>query len=1404
MGYYQGEGVLDCTYCEEDVLNTAKSNIRQFIEVIIGIVLGLAILALILSSIIGSISCLGGCLGCEACLETAACADEMIEDCDVGCSYVEMTQDNIDRANDCVSCDGIDCFGRQGCFSCEGVGDCDSCSGKMYYNFKVSYNGQETSYSVEENDGFYEFSSNDYYRFLGLYSKAGKQFVNEYGDFVEKPRQGMVLYPRFEEYNVGETYYFYFDLTLAGAPAQRIAFQVGSSMTDIPVAPDKVGYTFAGWCLDNRLVIRSDAMGGEFHLSNFGISPHYGEREYVLTPKYEPIDCQVTFIIYRDGYSETYTVNASYNDTFAQACARLRDHHGVTIQDHESFFGWGESLGAEPEAAVSNNYVIQSALRVYAIIREAVWVNFHYNTENHWQPEQIKFREGETDVRFSRLSQLEGVKEDSFNPGYKFMGWYPTSYEVPNEQPIDGISLVDKNMATDYYARWQKADYKISYNVMNYALGVSNELWLEDYQMQDYALTLKDASQITPQPGYDFIGWRMPSGEVVKSLPANTYGNIELHAAFTPHTYKIYLSSGPQSSIPGAPTNYPSSSEVSGLSYGENYTLPVPTKAGYVFDGWYLDEDSIELACTDKNGRSKNPLTLQSFEMETTIAREEELYIPDDNAYVLNMKAKWSIQTYMVTFLKDGSRYAEQAVEHNGTVDFNKISEPSKDGYNFLGWAYESGILFAANESISSDLTLYAKFEIKKFTVTFMIETVKGGTQQPYTVDRVEWGTELKKAVERISGYPNDEALHRRRVGWYRTENYQSQMRDTDVIREAIIVYAKYEYADQYTFDKAAAQYYYQGETVNFPEAAEQAGYEFLGWCTDVACQTTPVWKNVKISSSTARQYYAKYQPITYKITYQYEDGSTFTTDTYKITDMANGATRPLIGVDGAPKKTGYTFIGWKLGKDIVTELTKRFGDIILVAQYKANEYKVTLLNEGNNAEKPVTFDQPFNFGVPSEKTGYHFIGWSWTNRGNDLATDQSGKSLPGKNYAYAQNSAIYPIYEVNSYTIYWRNAETDKLYVMTQANHFSKLTAGYEADEPGYRFVGWYEDKDCQKEYVFNTYEITGELTLYAKFEPNDYQVIFVIDTGVKCEFILKYGESLADAMAEAMLEVNKYTAKNDYRFVHWEDKDSNRVYESHDTVPALNLTLKPKFYYPVIVEFYEGNECVYTSQKYYYDDSITAYSYEKTGYTFKGWYKNGSLSENMRVDFPVKVDDVMSETTYYYYAKWEANTYTINYYMDGNSHSSESFKMNQTEVYGGFALKTLGTTEKPGYVFDGWYLTSDCSGERITALDNSMGVQNEDLYKSGTITLYGKWVKATYTITLMKDGDTVLKTITVEYGQDLSGMNLPTLENMNNKQFYGWKLQDTGKKVVNEYGIWLSDTYTWTHDIVLVADWW
>ena len=77
--------------------------------------------------------------------------------------------------------------------------------------------------------------------------------------------------------------------------------------------------------------------------------------------------------------------------------------------------------------------------------------------------------------------------------------------------------------------------------------------------------------------------------------------------------------------------------------------------------------------------------------------------------------------TYTVTFDSQGGSYVDpQTVEHGGLAI--EPADPTKTGYTFAGWYKESGCINAwnfATDTVTSDITLYAKWNINSYTVTF-------------------------------------------------------------------------------------------------------------------------------------------------------------------------------------------------------------------------------------------------------------------------------------------------------------------------------------------------------------------------------------------------------------------------------------------------------------------------------------------------------------------------------------------------------------------------------------------------------------------------------------------------------------------------------------------------------------
>ena len=87
----------------------------------------------------------------------------------------------------------------------------------------------------------------------------------------------------------------------------------------------------------------------------------------------------------------------------------------------------------------------------------------------------------------------------------------------------------------------------------------------------------------------------------------------------------------------------------------------------------------------------------------------------------VTLYAKWTINTYTVTFNSQGGTAVDsQTVEHGGLV--SEPTAPTWTGHTFGGWYKESGCTNAwvfATDTVTSDVTLYAKWTINTYTVTF-------------------------------------------------------------------------------------------------------------------------------------------------------------------------------------------------------------------------------------------------------------------------------------------------------------------------------------------------------------------------------------------------------------------------------------------------------------------------------------------------------------------------------------------------------------------------------------------------------------------------------------------------------------------------------------------------------------
>ena len=127
------------------------------------------------------------------------------------------------------------------------------------------------------------------------------------------------------------------------------------------------------------------------------------------------------------------------------------------------------------------------------------------------------------------------------------------------------------------------------------------------------------------------------------------------------------------------------------------------------------------------------------------------------------------------------------------------------------------------------------------------------------------------------------------------------------------------------------------------------------------------------------------------------------------------------------------------------------------------------------------------------------------------------------------------------------------------------------------------------------------------------------------------------------------------------------------------------------------------------------------KEGHTFIGWYYDEEFY------IPYNGGAIFEETKLY--AKFEINTYTVNFNSDGGSTVASQTVNWNTSV-------TLSDVSRDGYIFKGWYMSD--------------GTKYENQPIKNDITLIAHWEAMMCTVTFYV-GEEVYTTKTVEYGTPL-----------------------------------------------------
>lgn len=260
--------------------------------------------------------------------------------------------------------------------------------------------------------------------------------------------------------------------------------------------------------------------------------------------------------------------------------------------------------------------------------------------------------------------------------GYTFTGWTGSNGKLPQTD----VTITKGNTGErTYTANWKPTTYTISYDLA----GGTVEGNPETYNIETDSITLKNPTK----PGYSFTGWI--DGDYANVYPSvviskGSVGDKEFTATWRVNTYLITYDLDGGAVIGENPEIYTIEQEVKLIN---------PIKTGYTFIGW-----------TGSNGETP--------QLDVTIEK--------GNIENKSFKANWSEIVYTVTYMNGEAEFFKGGVGL-GAKTTPPTAIPKKDGFEFSHWSLsENGSPFIfENTTIASNITLYAVFHIKTYTITY-------------------------------------------------------------------------------------------------------------------------------------------------------------------------------------------------------------------------------------------------------------------------------------------------------------------------------------------------------------------------------------------------------------------------------------------------------------------------------------------------------------------------------------------------------------------------------------------------------------------------------------------------------------------------------------------------------------
>ena len=567
-----------------------------------------------------------------------------------------------------------------------------------------------------------------------------------------------------------------------------------------------------------------------------------------------------------------------------------------------TFMGWSTKKNATTkEFASGSRYV-----REYSTINTKGKVATEENVTLYavWQEQKYTVNYNANGGTGAPASQTVGKTKDAMlssatptRTNYTFLGW-STSKTATTATYHPGDKYTNRKNVT-LYAVWSADKYRISYNA-NGGTGAP----ASQTAVKTADLTL---SSTTPtRTDFDFLGWATSAGGTVAYRPGDSYigrEDITLYAVWSVQTYTISFNAN-------GGTGAPSAMRVAKPVSSVKIPAAKPTRSGFMFRGWATSASStVVVYNAGDDYTNKSDIMLYAVWEENSSA-------PTTTTIEINYDAN------------GGSGAPATTVGEPGNITLSSDT-PTRDGYNFLGWATTSDAMVAAYQAgataqFNTDALLYAVWARGTITLNY---DANGGSGAPAAHSGAVGEITISPIIPMRDGYSFD--------GWAMTQGESASYQPGDsyrgsVSRKLYAVWSEQTVNINYYFCKSANNPVSKTQKVtpmrrvviSVTEPTRKA-YQFLGWSSTGCTGSTEydIGDNIYVRDNDVNLY-AVWGDERFTVRFDVNGGST---DSF---DDIIGDDNVILIPEREPQWGGYEFKGWSEDPD-ATIATYQPGDEI-------------------------------------------------------------------------------------------------------------------------------------------------------------------------------------------------------------------------------------------------------------------------------------------------------------------------------------------------------------------------------------------------------------------------------------------------------------------------------------------